>query len=326
MARKVGATPGKSRRGTREAGVDALNAPPAPERDLPPGIVDRPRTPFSLQNTAIEQALRAGEQSGRLEDLFGATALADLRGLARDAEGASIRGSDRVLILPGIMGSKLGYPGPLLFDDAIWVDPIDIAVGRLEELRLTNGRPGDVQTLGAMLFAYLALKLRLRIAGHAAEFFAFDWRLGITELGRRLATELKRDKQRTHLVCHSMGGLVARAMLRDGGPNNLGRIVTLGTPHEGSYSPVQAFRGVHSIVRKMAALDQRHDQAGLADIFGTFPGLLEMMPSPRRRPIDFFDQAAWPAQGPRPGEVMLRAAREAQATLLPLTELQPLPP
>ena len=174
-------------------------------------------SPFSLRDEAVERALRTGEQLGPLEDLFGAAGLEELRRLARDAQTAGLRGGDRVLILPGIMGSKLGYPGPLLFDDAIWADPVDIALGRLSELRL-NGGASTIQALGVMLFAYLALKLRLRAKGHAAEFFPYDWRLSLDELGRRLAAELGRDGRRTHLVCHSMGGLVARALFTAGAP------------------------------------------------------------------------------------------------------------
>ena len=117
-----------------------------------------------MRDEAVERALRTGEQLGPLEDLFGAPGLEELRLLAREAQTAGIRGGDRVLILPGIMGSKLGYAGPLLFDDTIWVDPADIALGRLSQLRL-NGGASAIQALGVMLFAYLALKLRLRAKG-----------------------------------------------------------------------------------------------------------------------------------------------------------------
>lgn len=296
-----------------KAGAEVPAAAPIPA--LTPAAAVTP-SPFSLRDQEVERALRMGEQSGLLEDLFGQPGLDELRRLAREAEAGQVRGAgDRVLILPGIMGSKLGYVGPLVFDDAVWADPADIALGRLSELRL-NGGSSKIQALGVMLFAYLALKLRLRARGHAAEFFPFDWRLSLDELGRRLGAELGRDGRRTHLVCHSMGGLVARAMLGPGAaPANLGRLITVGTPHNGSYSPVQAFRGVHSIVRKVAVLDLLHDQADLADIFGTFPGLLQMIPSPRLRPLDLFDPAAWPAHGPKPGDRMLAAARTAQVAL-----------
>jgi pimeloyl-ACP methyl ester carboxylesterase len=39
---------------------------------------------------------------------------------------------------------------------------------------------------------------------------------------------------RVALVCHSMGGLVARAYLRQHGPARIHRIITIGTPHHGS--------------------------------------------------------------------------------------------
>jgi triacylglycerol esterase/lipase EstA (alpha/beta hydrolase family) len=39
---------------------------------------------------------------------------------------------------------------------------------------------------------------------------------------------------RVLLVCHSMGGLVARAYLRQRGPACIQRIITIGTPHHGS--------------------------------------------------------------------------------------------
>jgi triacylglycerol esterase/lipase EstA (alpha/beta hydrolase family) len=39
---------------------------------------------------------------------------------------------------------------------------------------------------------------------------------------------------RVALVCHSMGGLVARAYLRQRGPARLQQIITIGTPHHGS--------------------------------------------------------------------------------------------
>jgi triacylglycerol esterase/lipase EstA (alpha/beta hydrolase family) len=39
---------------------------------------------------------------------------------------------------------------------------------------------------------------------------------------------------RVLLVCHSMGGLVARAYVRQRGPARIKRIVTIGTPHHGS--------------------------------------------------------------------------------------------
>jgi pimeloyl-ACP methyl ester carboxylesterase len=63
---------------------------------------------------------------------------------------------------------------------------------------------------------------------------------GIDELAERLAEAIKRicgetGAERVVVVGHSMGGLVARACLRDAQTRaRIARIVTLGTPHHGS--------------------------------------------------------------------------------------------
>lgn len=312
MARPPRKAPAR-RRGKNARSGAGRAAPPPAERPVP-----LPPSPIDMADDAVEEALRTGAQPGLLEDLFGPAGYAELSQLARQASTRSVRGGERVLILHGIMGSKLGFPGTWPFQDVVWIDPADIFGGRLALLRLgPAGDPGRVRSLGVLLAAYLALKLRLRIAGHDAEFWHYDWRLGLDRLGAELARAIDAVPGRTtHLVAHSMGGLVARAALRHR-PRNLqeGRIVTLGTPHFGSYSPVQAFRGVHSVVNKVALIDTRHDPAELAGIFGTFPGLLEMMPSPRLRRLDLFDPASWPARGTRPDAAMLAAARKAQTDL-----------
>src|SRR5262245_262122 len=269
----------------------------------------------ALSDEAVEEALRTGDHPALLEDLFGTPGYAQLRGLAQQAAARSVRGGERVLIVPGICGSRLGYRlGPI--PNVLWIDPISIAAGRLTELRLKqSGDPGRVRALGVLLFAYLALKLRLRIGGYDAEFAAFDWRLSVSRLGAELAKEIDRTPGvKTHLVAHSMGGLVARAALAHK-PANLERVVTLGTPNFGSYSPIQAFRGVHSIVQKVAFLDLKDDQRALAGVFGTFPGLLEMIPSPQQRPRDLFDLANWPTAGTHPDAALLHAAEATQAAL-----------
>ena len=87
---------------------------------------------FTLPDDVVEEALRTGDQPGLLEDLFGPAGYVELRALARQTAARSVRGGKRVMILPGIMGSKLGYARTLL-DDTLWFDPIDIAAGRLGE-------------------------------------------------------------------------------------------------------------------------------------------------------------------------------------------------
>jgi pimeloyl-ACP methyl ester carboxylesterase len=283
--------------------------------ETPLGDAAKP-DPFSMSDASVEAALVSGDQDGLLEDYFGPAQLAELKKLAREASARSVRGGERVLILPGIMGSKLGFPGDGLFDDVIWADPIDIAAGQLRKLSLRDG-DARIGPVGVMLFTYLALKYRLRLAGYDASFCPYDWRRSLAELGHILSSHVKEegDSRKVHLVTHSMGGLVARAALQEQ-PANLGRIIMLGTPNHGSFSPVQAFRGTHSIVRKVASIDLAHSQEELArDVFGTFPGLCEMMPSFETFGTDYFSLSSWPNGGVLPDQTLLSAARKAQQEL-----------
>jgi CHAT domain/Cytosol aminopeptidase family, N-terminal domain/Lecithin:cholesterol acyltransferase len=210
------------------------------------------------------------------------------------------------------MGSKLGFDGIGPFDDVIWINPVAFVAGRLAELELKGVT--KVEALGVILFAYLKLKLKLQINGHDAEFFAYDWRLSLDQLGKTLASEINSGARRTQVVAHSMGGLVARAALLHS-PKQLRRVIMLGTPNFGSFSPLQSLRGVDSILQKLDFLDVTHSAADLAGIVGTFPGLCQQIPSPKKYPADFFNLASWPASGPKPTQAMLTDALKVQNKL-----------
>ncbi|MCY1032051.1 alpha/beta fold hydrolase [Corallococcus sp. BB11-1] len=281
-----------------------------PPRGTPPlPVPDAARkSGFDLRDEDVEEALVTGAHQGLLEDYFGPEQYAELTRLARDATASrTLRGGPPVLILPGLLGSKLGRKrklGP--FEDVFWFDPLDIGIGRLTQLRLPT--PGnDCSALGVMLFAYLTLKFRLCQAGFDAHFHAFDWRRGITELGAELAAVLQqRAGEKVSLVAHSMGGLVARAAIGQGA--QYARLVMIGTPNSGSFDPVMAIRATHPVVRKLGALDVRHTPEQLSrDLFTTFPGLTQMLPDPERwAEVDLYDLSQWPPDELHPRDDLLK--------------------
>ncbi|MGD9597908.1 MAG: CHAT domain-containing protein [Steroidobacteraceae bacterium] len=281
-------------------------------------------TPYDrldLGDAAIVRLLASGAQRAALVDYFGAAAYAELAVLARRAAARRDRGGPRVYILPGIMGSQLGKPrGPGLPRDILWLDPIDIAIGRLREIALRPHTP--VRAMGVLLYNFLELQLRLVIAGFAPRCFDYDWRRSVIELGREFAAVIARDPApRVQVVAHSMGGLVARAALALPGNERIERLVMLGTPNSGSFAPVQALRGTYSVVRKLAMLDQFHSAETLAnEVYSTFPGLYELLPAEGTTAIDLFDAAMWPAAGPRPDPLLLADARSALRGLAPADE------
>jgi pimeloyl-ACP methyl ester carboxylesterase len=219
------------------------------------------------------------------------------------------------------MGSRLAKRGLLNLDDVLWVNPVEIAIGRLTALKL-NGAASPYHEAGAILLAYLKLKLRLRIAGFDADFFAYDWRRSLTDLGQSLA-EAMRSETASHLslVAHSMGGLVARAAFSAStqARDKVSQLVMLGTPNYGSFAPAQAFRATYDVVQKIARLDVKHSPEELADqVFNTFPGLYEMLPSPEKfSKVDLYDVRSWPKRGPRPRATRLAAVKPVVDRLAP---------
>jgi pimeloyl-ACP methyl ester carboxylesterase len=269
-----------------------------------PGTSTQHITPydrFAWSDVEIERMLVSGEQRQELAAYFGETEYVDLARLARKAERVGVKDSyPHVVVVPGILGSQLGIARQRpLPNDVLWVDPIDIQVGRLTLLGLDAGAP--IIPLGVVLYSHLKLRLRLRAAGFAVTMHDYDWRLGIEESGASFAEWLRQHpSKRLAIVAHSMGGLLSRAALSLSGTQHVERVVLLGTPNLGSFAPVQALRGTYAVVRKIARLDAEMTAERLAEeVFNSFPSLYQMVPvSGPDGAGDLLDPAAWPDSGP----------------------------
>jgi triacylglycerol lipase len=112
--------------------------------------------------------------------------------------------------------------------------------------RLRRLEPGEVPLL--LVHGYTCnrgswwrLRRRLERAGHCvgtvdldAMFGAID--AGVEPLAKRIEALCRETGAgKVALVGHSMGGLVCRAYLERHGPQRVARLVTLGTPHQGSW-------------------------------------------------------------------------------------------
>jgi hypothetical protein len=272
---------------------------------------------FSLSDEDIERLLASGALRRELIVYFGDEEYRDLARLARQAASTPVKDESlRVIIVPGIMGSQLGLhrtaPDP---NDVLWVDPIDIGLGRLASLRLPGTAP--IVSLGVVIYSYLKLKLHLRAAGFAASFHDYDWRLGVEELGRSFADRLRNEPaERLAIVAHSMGGLVSRAAVVLPGAERVERVLLLGSPNYGSFATIQALRGTYAVVRKLARLAGETAEVLSGEIFNTFPSLYQMLPAASCSDgTDLFDAASWPRSGPRPDAALLERARIVQSTL-----------
>ena len=184
-----------------------------------------------------------------------------------------------VYLLPGIMGSQLAVGG-----DEIWMDPIGLANGGIE--RLAIGEPG-VEPIGIIRSTYAKLVDYLS-RDYEVVPFPYDWRRSLLEEGRRFGSELMAKLDATplpvHVVAHSMGGLLTRAMMAeraeawDRFKQRSGRVVMLGTPNKGSFFINNVLLGREQLVAGLSLLDFKHCRGEILGIFRQFRGLLEMLP------------------------------------------------
>lgn len=271
-----------------------------------------------------------------LRSQLGEAEYSELRALATRAVAAGGRrgpARDRVVILPGIMGSELGKDRGLLsfFTDLIWLDPLDTMIGSIERLKFNPKTlvPEDkaIRALGPFPIVYWKLRLVLEAAGYDVTTIGYDWRHRLDVLGKFLADELNKDKKhaKIHIVAHSMGGLVTRAMLKhlkDTGDKamraRLQRIVTIATPHGGSFQAVKALRGTHDMANLVSDLDFANSRSELTrKVFSTLPGLYHLLPR-ESGAFDVFDPAAWPSgNGLKPHPEVLKFSRDTLEMMAP---------
>jgi hypothetical protein len=158
-----------------------------------------------------------------------------------------------VIFVPGFLSSELCEDAELRV--ILWAEYSRLMEGTIGFMRLAaNGvdpGPPDGRPLfyGAPLFEYWAeptKRLQAQLAPHGYQVFTFgwDWRKDFFAAGDRLAANIVRTTPADDpctIVAHSFGGLVARrawaTLTEMANANLVRRIVTLGSPHQGTYAP-----------------------------------------------------------------------------------------
>ena len=272
----------------------------------------------------LEAALTASTDRGRRgpvvpRDLegFDEAELAVLRRLAtrarlsRSRAGGAARGN--VVFLHGITGADLETVSGS-DRDKIWINLARLIAGRIERLKLSPDTAAEADTTYRVVatrpnkryYARGILSLRAR---WNAEPFAYDWRKDIDTASDELARFISArfPGQPVHIVAHSMGGLVARNMIRrhpqlwesmqDPEGSAGGRLIMLGTPNYGSFAIVQAMTGEDQMMRLLEKCDVRHDMPGLLGITNTFLGSYQLLPAPSKLPATLealYQADTWP--------------------------------
>ncbi len=205
-----------------------------------------------------------------------------------------------VVMLPGTMGSQLQAG-----DDDIWLNYWALLKGGLKKIAM--GRDG-ITPVGLVDQFYGPL-VEFLARSHQVEIFPYDWRHSVRQAAARLAVTLEplvsqaeRSGQPLRIVAHSMGGLVVRSLIADGGAGSAlwkritnlpgSRFLMLGTPNLGSYEAVRWLTGFNPTQSKLSLLDITQSTDQIIGLVARYPGLLELLPFAPDDP-DFADAARW---------------------------------
>jgi hypothetical protein len=246
----------------------------------------------------------------------------------------------------------------------VWIEPAVLLLGKAGELRLApNGvdpGPPDGVTLYAVGVPgpYIGLPTailgaQLATSGYSTRLHSWDWRKQIYPAGQVLAARIRQEVTSAEpcaIVAHSAGGLVARAAWTDLGTTGdqglVRRIVTLGTPHWGSYVMVLFWCGTSESIDIMNYWNQTvgYNTAGWApsvtgyqylttlfyqNLAMSWPCSYELLPvlqapdaatDPNR--IDLYQATNWPSSA-RPQQAWLDYARNVTGPWLRSAGSQP---
>jgi pimeloyl-ACP methyl ester carboxylesterase len=269
---------------------------------------------YAYSADEIERKLVTGDDADALARYFGDRNYDALQALARQIAGRPPCRGQKVLIVPGSLGSMLVSAGGGRVA-VVWLHPPAIRIGGLAGLAI-GAAARQLHAHSVLSFAYLSLKLRLMLHGYRVDYHPYDWRQGLDRLGAELAARLTASSEDVAVVAHSMGGLVVRAALARGA-RHIARVIMLGTPNHGSFAAVQAIRGVYPVARQVSALDRRQSADELSSqVFSTFPGIYDMLPSSEKfAGIDLYRKQNWPRHGPTPRQALLTRVLKVRRSL-----------
>ena len=223
---------------------------------------------------------------------------------AMRASRAGAANKPAAIVVPGTMGSALRVGG-----QRVWLNYFTLMRGGLGDIGIDAvGVEPD-----SLLDDFYGPLLSHLSQTHAVYPVAYDWRRSVREAAKLLTAQLEtvlidaeKNRQPVRIVAHSMGGLVARAMIADGGAGAAAwrrmialpqsRLLMLGTPNRGSYEAVRWLTGFNPTEGKLTLLDLTRGANGIIDIVRRYPGLAELLPfDTLAGERDFADPALWQA-------------------------------
>lgn len=263
--------------------------------------------PAEVVQKASEMAATRGSER-LLELLLGNREAEEVRALL---EREPVEGPrPAAVLLPGIMGSLLASIRGI--STLLWYAPRIILDGHLNLLDLDaqgeNDRSPDVEIVPVGIEKITYLKLILTLARLTRLYeFPYDWRRQLEANAHLLHQSLVRwtqaaPERRFTLVCHSMGGMLARtyaALYPEEAERLIERIIMLGTPLHGTAIAACIFDGSTPQATVVQRLNPNNDVTSFAS---NLPSAYQLLPPPpesfspdRPYPFDWdiYDAGAW---------------------------------
>ena len=230
----------------------------------------------------------------------------------------SAEDTDPIIIIPGIMGSRLFISEDYNDDTKAW-DP-RVKFGKLmdprtwyydirqlnERLDMNNplyvrpcenqqkykeGEKGCYEREYGAISSYKTLvdSICKRFPNREVYVFSYDWRKSNSVSAEKLNEEIQKilqetGKKKVDIVAHSMGGLVASSYYSKYGNEKVDKIITCGTPYEGAPSLINSVLS-WQVVRKPQDIISVKDLAiaivgGMTrEIKSSFDGVAELTPT-----------------------------------------------
>lgn len=214
------------------------------------------------------------------------------------------------ILLPGLLGSLLASARGL--SALLWFNPMVLMDGHVNLLDLApdgrTDRSPDVEIMPVGIEKLTYLEMIRTLASHSRLYqFPYDWRRHIEYNADLLRDSIRRwnaaePARRYSIVCHSMGGLVARAYLArhpEEAERLVERVIMIGTPFNGAPTVAMTFTEEQHPGRLVSRLNEQNNMLGLTC---SFPSLYQLLPAPRELfrcqrdyPFDWdiYDATAW---------------------------------
>jgi tetratricopeptide (TPR) repeat protein/pimeloyl-ACP methyl ester carboxylesterase len=243
----------------------------------------------------------------------------DASGL-RDASARKPRNPElpAVFVLPDFLGSRLeGDSGK-----RYWLTQDSFINPAFLSLNGVQGQGPELRANGLLGTYYGELIARLEET-HDVYEFAYDWRKPMETEAARLASEVlsalsarNNNLRPVRLLAHGAGGLIVRAMrlkrpdawnrlmARDGA-----RLLMLGTPHGGSWSPMQILSGDDTIGNTLATAGSLFNERNMRQAFASMPGLLQLQAGLQDSNLQLDQRSTWERLAREDDESMRRLTR-----------------